>query len=516
MKRKRIDNAIERRIAIGMVVSDEVMREIDAIWNPDLIRVPYVRRVGEWCVEYWRKYGTAPRKDIQAIYLSAVRKGGMDEDTAELVGDFLEDLSEEAMAEPINAAALMDEVHERFTEASLQNLSQDITAHLARGSTSEAQEMVTTFRLPPRVGRCGTDPYADEELAQRAFETRVEPLFKFRGAFGHMVNLQLVAGGFLGIMGKHKIGKTAFLTEYAYRARRHHLNVAFFGLGDETREDQFLRFAIRLTGRSHLAEYCQPCWVPVIDCLRNQQDECSNPARMCRCGVGDAKHPKDADPDYRPCNLCAKRYPAKWKPAVWYILKPEVEPLTWRAAMDAGEKFNKHFHGRLRMECFPNCSVNVGDLESVLDRWKQDDGFVPQVIVGDYADLLTAERGQASESLRDRIHGNWSALRRMSQTRHALTIFGTQSDAESFDAFLVRAKHFTDDRRKLDEVTGMQGLSQTDAEKRKKFLRTNWVALRHGRNDPTEMVVLLQDLDHGKPITGSFRYVRKDKKQEDG
>ena len=41
-------------------------------------------------------------------------------------------------------------------------------------------------------------------------------------------------------------------------------------------------------------------------------------------------------------------------------------------------------------------------------------------------------------------------------------------------------KNFSDDRRKIDSVTGMIGINQSEAEKKRGIMRLNWIALRDG------------------------------------
>lgn len=516
INRSKIENSVERRMATGMVVSTEALRELKTLYNEDLIEIPYVKRLAKWCFEYLDKYGTAPGKHIQDIYNAAVRKG-MDDEEADLIGDFLEELSEEhERSDHFNVPYLMDEVVDRLRTMALRNLSEDIQAELSNGNTTEAEAMLGRFTRVGRRTSSGINPLTDAEVLREAFESRAEPLFTFPGEFGRMVNNQLVRGGFLGLMGKAKIGKTAMLAEFTFQALIHRCNVAFFSAGDETQEDMTLRFHIRLAGRSNLPEYCRSMRVPILDCERNREDTCNNEHRASEIGLDGAEHIDDAPEGYKPCSWCAKNNPAQYRGALWYTQQSEVEPLTWQEAIRLGRKFTaQKLKGRqFRLVTSPNSTLCVEDIRAHLDAWEHYDGWVPDVIVIDYADIMAPEPDDRRKETRDQQNGTWKALRRLSQERHCLVITATQADAESYDTFRLKLRNFSEDRRKYDHVTGMIGLNQTESEKRRGFMRVGWMLLRHGKFDPGSMVVLLQCLEKGRPLLGSFRfkYEKKDKK----
>ena len=177
IRRKTVDNTVERRLATGMIVSARVLREVSTIYNPDWIDIPYVRRIAGWCLEYWKRYNQPPLQHIKDIFQAQERKGKLGEDEAQLIGDFLGDLSEEyEHATKFNEQYLLDEVEERFKVQSLRNLSEDIQAALSNGSEEEAETLLTDFRKVSRPKSDGIDPFADVDAIQQAFENRSEPL----------------------------------------------------------------------------------------------------------------------------------------------------------------------------------------------------------------------------------------------------------------------------------------------------------------------------------------------------
>jgi hypothetical protein len=57
-------------------------------------------------------------------------------------------------------------------------------------------------------------------------------------------------------------------------------------------------------------------------------------------------------------------------------------------------------------------------------------------------------------------------------------VTATQTDADSYDAKVLKRGNFSEDKRKYAHVTGMVGINQTDREKAEGLYRLNWVVLR--------------------------------------
>jgi hypothetical protein len=131
------------------------------------------------------------------------------------------------------------------------------------------------------------------------------------------------------------------------------------------------------------------------------------------------------------------------------------------------------------MECTSNSTTTVADVRASLDE-KIKGGWIPDVVVIDYADILAPEAGAKLQDFRHQTNETWKALRRLSQDYHVLVVTATQSDAASYEARLVTRKNFSEDKRKLSHVTGMVGLNQTEEEKSRGIYRLNWIVLREG------------------------------------
>ena len=299
-------------------------------------------------------------------------------------------------------------------------------------------------------------------------------------------------------------------------AARSSCNVVFFAIGDMTKPQMELRFAIMNTGRSNRAKYCKEKLVPRLDCHWNQIGECNRKERL---GSGDLLKdlkPKekpqfkgyDEEPDWIPCTKCRRADQEErqnWKGAAWMRVKPAVEPLTFQEAVKAGKEFNKRvLAGKsFRLECYSRGAINVKGMRAVLSTWEANDGFVPDVVVIDYADNLGPEDGR--KEFRHQQNESWGAMRALSQDFNCLVITATQADAASYNVETLNESNFSEDKRKYSHVTAIATLNQRPEEKRRGLLRVGQMFLREDDFDSAATVTLLQDLSSGQPVLASFK-----------
>lgn len=133
----------------------------------------------------------------------------------------------------------------------------------------------------------------------------------------------------------------------------------------------------------------------------------------------------------------------------------------------------------MKLACTANSTTTVEDLDGMLGEAAKE-GWSPDVVVVDYADILAPERSAKGQDFRHQTNETWKALRRLSQKWHCLVVTATQSDADSYERKVLTKKNFSEDKRKLAHVTGMVGINQTEEEKQKGLFRLNWVLLREG------------------------------------
>lgn len=508
----KIDGEIERRIVTGMIVSDSFLKDVKAIYKPDLMAIPYARQVAQWCLDYHDRYDCAPGRDIAEIF-EGHRRQGLVGDHANLIEDFLAGLSEDyehAEAGKFNDRYLRDQAEDRFEERNQELLVADVKALHMKRDYRQAADLIRDYKRVQGPQAVGVEPLTDLASIQRAFdEDRDAGLFELPGALGELVGA-VEREDFIGILAPEKRGKTWRLIDVALRALRAGCNVAYFDAGDMSEDQLVRRIHTRVSGMS--PKYWGRARRPVLDCRLSQEDVCRRRERVSRRGCmedvvvdGVMKRRRmqfEDAPDYRPCTACQKDRPREFFGAVWYE-EIETERLDWRRAYEAGRRFADRSRKRLKISCHPNSTLTVAGMDAQLDRWEQEDGFVADLVCADYFDIFAAEddRQREERHVHDR---RWRAGRRLTQERHCALITVTQADSPSYDQRSLKLKNFSESKTKYAHTTKFWALNQTADEKRDGVIRMATLIAREDDFDVGREVVIGQDLRHGQPYLFSY------------
>jgi hypothetical protein len=505
VKRQTVDESASRKLLTGMIVSTAFMEEAISFYNPDLLDVPFVRTVAEWCADYFNRYGKAPNIHIKDIFTSHADK--MEPTQRTLISDLLEGLSNEyERADVLNVPYLLDQAESFFKERSLSNLFREGNGLLSQGETEEAERLLGSYKRVGRPSSLGANPFTDVEATARAFEREAKPLFTFPGALGQMLNDELKRERFIGILGADKSGKSFWLNEFAIWGAKARNNVAVFQIGDMTEDQVRVRLGVRLCNRNNRAKYSGEHDSPILDCLLNQQGKCAlgKPSRPLSTEVTEAKQIHGlflSGERHKACCECAKEQ--SFTGSVWYERFPEVKPISWRDAWKAGNRLLGRIKGRdFRLSCHASETLSVTGIKAILDNWETFDNFIPDVIVIDYADNLKAEEGR--EEYRHQVNRTWKMLRGLSQERHCLVITATQADTDSYDKTLLSRRNFSENKLKNAHVTAMVGLNQGLDEKRVRLMRLNMLVQREDEFYADDVVNVALDLWRGRPLLFSF------------
>jgi len=332
------------------------------------------------------------------------------------------------------------------------------------------------------------------------------------------MNPQMTRDSLVAFLAPEKRGKSFVLLDMARRAVSQRLNVAFFQAGDMSEAQQLRRLGIHLTKRSDQEKYTGEQFQPVKDCKLNQTNDCEKQVRECFFGLeGEAApdYPEQAreglsfpelvelyeeNPDYKPCYNCKEyRDPNKRLGTTWVEKIDTGPPLEKAEAVQVFEDYFVENNRQFMLSTHPNDTLSISKIRSTLDRWYRQ-GFVPDVIIIDYADLLTA----SAKDFRHKQDEIWKGLRSISEERHCLVATATQADADSYERDTLGMSNFSEDKRKFAHVTAMYGLNQ-DADGREKeigIMRINELVIREGEGGG--QVHVLQNLKRGQPILTSY------------
>jgi hypothetical protein len=512
---------IERLIVVGLINSTEYIQQIRGLWDPGLLESQEAYYIAQWAVAYFDKYGNAPGRLIEDIYYDKKQSGEIPEDHIPGIKDSLEDLALE-YDEGFNLQYALDQTQKYFKRRSIEEYERKLNEFIEDRDFDGAEEFTANYRIKSFHFVNDLDLSKPESMVriESAFAHSAEPLIKYPGALGSFVNDHLIRGGFVALMGPEKRGKSFLLLDMAIRASYRRNKVAFFQAGDMTEQEQILRIGSYLTKLPILERNTGEMFIPVADCLRNQLDICDLKERRCDFGIftsGDYDETtirkeltkerleeafEDYGDDYRPCTVCDE-YKTRHLGVPWLKQITLKRAVTFEDSKKKYENFFQKKHRVFKISTHINDALTVTMIRGTLDRWEREDGFVPDVIAVDYADLLVPEKNKEFRHGQNEI---WKNLRALSQERNCLVLTATQADAKSYESDLLKMSNYSEDKRKFAHVTAMFGLNQDKKfrEKRLGLMRINHLVIRAGNFDSVGTVTILQDLNTGQPFLDSY------------
>jgi hypothetical protein len=456
MNRKKVDSHLERTFLTALITCKPFLAAAAPVMDLGLLQTDYFRQVAEWCKEYWVKYNDAPGRNIEAIYYAWSEKQPLLTPLAESIHALLGHLSDQydTAGQELNVPHLIDELSGYLTLRSLDRLQNDVHIAIDQGDTAEAKRIVSDYRGITLGQGIGFDALNDRAPWERAFAEQTPSLIRFPGDAGRFLNDAFTAESLIGVQGPEKRGKTSWCMEFAMRALRDRKKVAFFEVGDLSERQIILRLGIRLTGLPLWPKQVGAIAVPTSIEMKTAEQIESDKAEF---GKG---HPRAS---------------------VIYTDEDCPSTVNYRDARRACRRF---LRGRgipsntpfFKISVHANSSINVAGINDILKQWQYEEGFIPQVIIIDYPDILAPEN--TKDEFRHSVNSTWKAMRKLSQEWHAAVVAPTQADAASYDKETIGAGNFSEDKRKNAHVTGMLGLNQTPKEKEMGIMRLNWILLR--------------------------------------
>lgn len=446
MKVEKYDSTQEKMVLTAMVTDKVVLGRVAAKWADEMFPDRWSNLIADWCVDYHRRLGEAPGEAITGLFTAWAGVENRDKDTVEAVEKFLRTLSDAFEREtPLNPDYLTEMAADCFNRAKMSRLADAVKGHLSMGRIGEAKAIFQGFAPVDMGSDEGKDLFRDKEAVASTFDGPSTPLVTYPDAVGRFFGSELTRDSLVAFMGPEKSGKSFWLIDLAFRAVLQRKRVAFFEVGDMSERQISTRFLTRVArnpARSPDGKW--PYEVKIPTAIR--------PSR-------EFSEPADVDSDVQSYD----------------------RPLDYRSAWKACRRLMmikvKSNNSYFRMKVYPNSTVNVAGIRSALQGLVRE-GWVPDVIVIDYADILAAPAGNME--VRDQINTTWKQLRALSQETRCLVVTATQADAESYDKALLGKRNFSEDKRKLSHATGVVGINVTHAEKEAGITRLNWIVLREG------------------------------------
>ncbi len=439
MKKKRYQPNEERTVLTGMIVSDQVLDTIarHLKGSPEPFRSRWSNLIARWCFHHYEKYKQAPKKYIQG-YFSRFAGKTKDEDTVELVETFLRGLSEDyaALAEEINVQFVVDTASRYFNEIRLERLSKTIESSLQSRDIDAANKAYHEHEPVEFVTGREPDLFDPDQQKEWLTHQDTETLVQFSNDLGEFIGSAFERDSFIAFAGPEKRGKSYWLAEVVWRALRQRRRVLYYVVGDMSERQAMVRLL------------CRASRFPI------------RPGTI-RIPVKMTKKKGDVTVEFTK-KKCERITPAIARDATLQLLK-----------VTAAKK------PRLKSRVYESSTISAADVESEIVELSKED-WVPDVVVIDYADILTAEPHARQMEYRHQINETWKTLRRISQRFHLCLVTATQTAATSYESRVIKKTDFSEDKRKAGHVTGMLGINQTAEEKVQGIYRLNWVFLRDG------------------------------------
>ena len=509
LSRIPVNNNDEKYLVIGSMISDTFLKRIVSHINVEALKSAPCKTLMGWVLEYYKAYKCAPKEAINTIFEG--NKDYLTDAEEESITKYMAEASEFLKGIPFNEEFYLDRSRLFIKKNSIVELNKKINGLMALGNVEEAEELINKYKSVGGYTLAVTDPFNDDSEWEAAFSALSDPIFYMPGELGNLLNEYLVRASMIEILAPEKRGKTFLMTEFAYVALLHKLNVLIIQAGDLTKAQMYKRLGVRFACRSNVSKYCSSHYSPVVDCVHNQNNTCTLKCRENKRMLKSKTYesPEDvfiSNPKYIACSKCLKcsniDRRKNFKGAVFYEKISEKNPLTLPEILKVKNTVRKVCSGKFRMICVPSGTLSPDTIDSAIEGLYIEENFVPDFIMTDYADILKSDDCKLSE--RGQINNIFIGLRRLSQKWNSCLMVATQADADANNRELMGTDNFSEDKRKRAHLTVEFTLNQTSYEKRFGVMRIGVLMGREGEVIFQKTATITQDLYRGMPLLDSF------------
>ena len=194
---------IERRIITGLIVSTDYLQRVAPFWSDDLVPSPEMQRIARWCLDFFDTYQHAPDRDIEGIYMDAIKNEGVPKAEAELIEGILREVSNDYdRGDQFNAAYLFDQTCAFFRERELKAHTDEVNDLRERGQLEEAEALAAEFVPLSWASSRGLDLGTEHgyDAVRATFEKGSSPILDYPGELGDLMNAHLIREGFVAFL----------------------------------------------------------------------------------------------------------------------------------------------------------------------------------------------------------------------------------------------------------------------------------------------------------------------------
>jgi hypothetical protein len=413
----------------------------------------------------------------------------MKSEDKELIGVYLSKISKRyGEGQEINADYVRDNAFRFFRKRALELGTAKMQSLLDMDKVDEAEEIMIGYKKASHLLSPFFNPLDPKGLIDIFFELDKDSLY-LPGALGEIVG-KIDRNWFVGLLAPYKRGKSFFLQEIAVIALFQRFKVVFFSL--EMQEKNLKeRLAKRLTGFGSRTEDKEFTY-PVFDCELNQNNTCSKKHRTNQISLlQEGMIPEfDPDMDYKPCDYCRKNDTFEYKMTTWFesILVNKFALTPTRKLVVGMETM---YGDNLRYKAYPRFSASLSDIEVHLKSLEDAEGFIPDIIIIDYAAILKPETKEDRWQQMDTV---WKRLAEMASKRHCIIFTVSQVTTAGLSKKNLELEDTAEWRGLHAHPDIFLALNQTPAEKKAKTARIALLSHRHNEVDLEKQVLILQHL----------------------
>lgn len=479
-----IDGTIENNLVTASILSSKFIEEIYTLYNPQYMKNAFAKTIMSWVLDYFDKFGEAPTTTIGSIF--ETEKAYLEKADSDIIKTFLDQLSKNYVAsQGMNVEYVLDQVLNYFRKREIEIRVFNAQNFLDAGKLEQAEAELTEMKKVMRITSNWENPFETDKIYSVFDETK-RGILKFPGAYGELLG-DMQRGWLISFLAPFKRGKTQFLQEAAILAVLSGLKAVFISL-----EMQAIDIRERIYKRITSFGDGEQQKIPVFDCVKNKEGTCVKACRVNRFTL----NTNDFTPelDYRPCTAC-RGTSADYEVTTWFEMmdKPKFSE---RNVAKKVKSFAKYYGENIRTKCYPRFSASVSDIKRDLDILEQTDGFIPDVIVVDYAGILKPEKTHGEN--RHGLDEIWKSLAAMAAERHALTFTASQGNRGSIYKENMDQTDLAEWIGILGHVDKMIALNQSPIEKRMGIIRVVTLADRHKEFNEQDQVMVLQALVLGQ------------------
>lgn len=498
IKEPQIDHKTERMIITNLIVSSEFCNQIISIIKEEIFEIPYAKKIFRWVKEYFEIYKKAPSQEIKDIFIINSKK--LQESEQLLVEEFLLSISHEYdNSSNKNVQFYVDRAVEYIKKRSFLILAEELSAYAKQNKIKDCENLLVQSKSTANAATGIVDPF-DPEFIKTAMEINdTDSLFKFPGKLGELLP-PVERGRLYSFMGQPKVGKTFCLREVGIIAVMNRLKV--FEINCEMSSNKILNRHLKRI--CNLGSKAKTQKYPVFDCSLNQTNQCQKPERTNFIPLilrsGDIPEFGSHNPKYKPCSIC--RGSRDYQIAIWYESEEHKEQLDVETAIKTSAAWNLMYgQDNYRLRCYPKFSANCRDIIKDLEFLEYNQGFIPDVIIVDYADILKPESDL--REVRHQLDETWKTLGRIASERKAAVWTATQTNRQGAERKSIKTTDIAEDFKKLAHVDCLITINMTPKEHDMGIRRIGVGIVRDDNFDIQKQIMITQNLDTGQVILDS-------------